>query len=245
MQVFPGDSINVASTSASAVNGIHYSPQTGSISTRAGVLHSVGSRGAEAMDVDGASGSGSRSDKEKFTVAVPEQRRYLASSGDSVIGQIIFRGAEGYRVDIGTASTANLDALAFEGATKRNKPNLKVGSLIYARVSLAHKDMETELECLNPATGKAEGYGELKGGLLADNININHCKSLLEKKSSFMNTLMQGFSFPFELATGLNGKIWISASSPAQTIAVYRTILRADKEGVDALTDDWFAEVQD
>ena len=75
MQVFPGDSINVASTSASAVNGIHYSPQTGSISTRAGVLHGVGSRGADAMDVDGASGSGSKSDKDKFTVAVPEQRR--------------------------------------------------------------------------------------------------------------------------------------------------------------------------
>lgn len=39
---------------------------------------------------------------------------------------MIFRGADGYRVDVGSASTANLDALAFEGATKRNKPNLKV-----------------------------------------------------------------------------------------------------------------------
>lgn len=36
------------------------------------------------------------------------------------------RNAEGYRVDIGTAQPAILDGLAFEGATKRSKPNLKV-----------------------------------------------------------------------------------------------------------------------
>jgi hypothetical protein len=30
-------------------------------------------------------------------------------------------------VDIGTSQMASLDALAFEGATKRSKPNLKVG----------------------------------------------------------------------------------------------------------------------
>lgn len=29
-------------------------------------------------------------------------------------------------MDIGSAQAASLDALAFEGATKRNKPNLKV-----------------------------------------------------------------------------------------------------------------------
>lgn len=35
-----------------------------------------------------------------------------------------------YRVDIGSAHPATLDALAFEGATKRNKPNLKVGGVV-------------------------------------------------------------------------------------------------------------------
>ena len=39
---------------------------------------------------------------------------------------IIARHAEGYRVDIGSAQMAALDALAFEDATKRNKPSLKV-----------------------------------------------------------------------------------------------------------------------
>jgi exosome complex component RRP40 len=46
--------------------------------------------------------------------------------GEPVVGIIIARHAEGYRVDIGAAHIATLDALAFEGATKRSKPNLKV-----------------------------------------------------------------------------------------------------------------------
>lgn len=89
-------------------------------------------------------------------------------------------------MDIGSAHPASLDGLAFEGATKRNRPNLKVrvidflvadvanaenmvqvGSLLYARVSLAHKDMEPELECFDAQTRKAGGFGELKGGFLA------------------------------------------------------------------------------
>lgn len=39
---------------------------------------------------------------------------------------------------------------------------------MYARVSLANRDMEPELECVDPATGKAEGFGELKGGLVVE-----------------------------------------------------------------------------
>jgi exosome complex component RRP40 len=42
----------------------------------------------------------------------------------------------------------------------------QVNSLVFARVSLAHKDMEPELECFDAQTRKAEGFGELKGGFL-------------------------------------------------------------------------------
>ena len=51
----------------------------------------------------------------------------MPAVGEPVIGVVIARHAEGYRVDIGSAHHAALDALAFEGATKRSKPNLKVG----------------------------------------------------------------------------------------------------------------------
>lgn len=43
---------------------------------------------------------------------------------------------------------------------------LQVGMLVYARVSLANRDMETEIECFDAASGKAEGFGELKGGMM-------------------------------------------------------------------------------
>lgn len=43
---------------------------------------------------------------------------------------------------------------------------LKIGSLVYSRVSLAHKDMDPELECFDAQTHKSEGFGELKDGLL-------------------------------------------------------------------------------
>ena len=56
--------------------------------------------------------------------------------------------------------------LAFEGATKRNRPNLAIGALVYARVMLAVRDMEPELECVNPSTGKADGFGLLTGGFV-------------------------------------------------------------------------------
>jgi hypothetical protein len=54
--------------------------------------------------------------------------KYVAAQGDPVIGIIMAKHAEGYRVDIGTSQPASLDGLAFEGATKRTKPNLKVRS---------------------------------------------------------------------------------------------------------------------
>ena len=43
-----------------------------------------------------------------------------------MVGVVIARSGENYRVDIGAAHPATLDALAFEGASKRNRPNLKV-----------------------------------------------------------------------------------------------------------------------
>ena len=54
--------------------------------------------------------------------------QYVPAAQESVIGVVVGKsGAEGFRVDIGGPHNANLDALAFEGATKRNRPNLKVG----------------------------------------------------------------------------------------------------------------------
>lgn len=52
--------------------------------------------------------------------------QYIPAQGEPVVGVVIARHADGYRVDIGSSQSASLDALAFEDATKRNKPDLKV-----------------------------------------------------------------------------------------------------------------------
>lgn len=74
-----------------------------------------------------------------------------------MVGIIEERTADFYRVNIFSDSTALLNRLAFEGATKRNKPELKIGDTVYCRVALAHKDLETELTCIS-ATGSKKGW---------------------------------------------------------------------------------------
>lgn len=53
----------------------------------------------------------------------------MASAGESVIGVVVGKTVEHYKIDIGAAQTALLGVLAFEGASKRNKPNHEVTHL--------------------------------------------------------------------------------------------------------------------
>lgn len=57
------------------------------------------------------------------------QRRYVPARGDPVVGVITERYTENYHVHVHAAFPAQLSALAFEGATRRNKPNLQVDSV--------------------------------------------------------------------------------------------------------------------
>lgn len=62
-----------------------------------------------------------------------------------VVGIVLKRTQDRYSVDVGSAHLAALDALAFDGATKRNKPSLQLGALVYCRVTSTYKDMEPEV----------------------------------------------------------------------------------------------------
>ena len=52
-----------------------------------------------------------------------------------MVGCILQKAGENYRVNIWGPEPATLSPFSFEGATKRNKPNLKPGSLIYCQVT--------------------------------------------------------------------------------------------------------------
>lgn len=69
-----------------------------------------------------------------FFVRTPSSRRYTPRSSEAVLGVIESKNAEHYIVNIFGQHPAVLPALAFDGATKRNRPHLNVGHLVYARV---------------------------------------------------------------------------------------------------------------
>jgi len=72
------------------------------------------------------------------------------------VGIIEDRGSEFYKVNIFSGSVALLSRLGFEGASKRNKPELKVGDVVYCRIALAHKDLDTEVTCVMGSGSKKE-----------------------------------------------------------------------------------------
>ncbi len=84
------------------------------------------------------------------------------------------------------STPANLSALAFDGATKRNKPNLNVGALVFARVESIDPDVDPELTCKASESGASGGqkkdwvtgqgmYGELKHGTVVQ-VPLMYCR---------------------------------------------------------------------
>ncbi|KAI9483208.1 MAG: hypothetical protein EXX96DRAFT_133827 [Benjaminiella poitrasii] len=153
------------------------------------------------------------------------QKRYIASTGESVIGTVIAKLGEYFRLDIGTAHSAVLPVLAFEGATKRNRPNLALHSLVYCRVSMANPDMEPELECVNPRTSKADGFGELVNGYVFK-CSLGLCRRLLNPNTPILTLL--GEHFPFEIAVGMNGRVWVKAEEVQTTILISNAIQNSE-----------------
>ncbi|XP_054886384.1 uncharacterized protein LOC129360295 [Poeciliopsis prolifica] len=85
-----------------------------------------------------------------------QQRRYVPAKGETVIGIVTTKSGDVFKVDIGGSELASLSFLAFEGATKRNRPNVQVGDLLLAQLVVANKDMEPELVCID-GSGRANG----------------------------------------------------------------------------------------
>ena len=132
---------------------------------------------------------------------------------------------EYFRVDIGTAHSAVLPLLSFEGATKRNRPNIPLHALVYCRVAMANPDMEAELECVNPKTSKADGFGELKGGYMFK-CSLGLCRRLLNPDTPIL--VLLGEHFPFETAVGMNGRVWVNSEDVKNTILISNAIQNSE-----------------
>ena len=78
---------------------------------------------------------------------------------DLVIGVIRIKTAQTFIVDIGAPIDGNLGALEFDGVTKRNKPNLKIGAIVFCRVVEYSKYTGGKLSCINKGYSKNNEMG--------------------------------------------------------------------------------------
>ena len=92
--------------------------------------------------------------------------------------------------------------------------------------------MDPELECVNPSTGKADGLGELKGGMVFD-ISLGMARRLMMPDPAGQGAVVVleelATRLPFEVALGRNGRIWIDAGSVAKTLVIGRAVVDTDQ----------------
>ncbi|KAJ5888451.1 hypothetical protein N7495_008492 [Penicillium taxi] len=185
-------------------------------------------------------------------------RRYIPTTNDLVIAQIHHSGVDVFYCII-TPNTPHvaLGQLSFEGATKKTRPMLKGGDLVYARVLSMGlgAGAEVELTCVNPATGKAEpgGLGPLQGGMVFD-ISTGMAARLLQASSSSsdQNDAVEGLVIlaelgkklesigGFEIAVGRNGKVWVDCANAAESstlasIAIGRCLQGTDENNLNTV----------
>ncbi|XP_039951316.1 exosome complex component RRP40 [Bactrocera neohumeralis] len=152
------------------------------------------------------------------------QQRYVPVKGETVIGVVTAKAGDIYRVDIGAHDQASLSYLAFESATKKNRPDVNPGDILYGRLIVASRDLEPELVCVN-SSGKKGKLGVLANGFVM-NCSLNLARLILRENCPLLRELTK--EMPFEIAVGLNGRIWIKAKSQRETIALGNAILAAE-----------------
>ena len=91
---------------------------------------------------------------------------FLTQKNQFLIGIIKNRVGDNYLVDINAPTQATLPGLEFDGATKRNKPNLSPGDLVFARVAKNSKFLGAQLSCQNAGFSVGKVLGQLKGGTI-------------------------------------------------------------------------------
>ncbi|CAN4099315.1 unnamed protein product [Withania somnifera] len=174
-------------------------------------------------------------------------QQYIPTVGDTVLGIVVDKRADVsifkyfktvcyssfYKqyhclelfVDIKGPMVAFLPVLAFEGGTRRNIPKFEVGTLIYARIVKANTGTNPELSCMD-ASGKAAEFGLLKDGYMFES-STGLSRMLL---SSPTCPVLEGLGkkLAFEIAVGLNGRVWVNAEHNSSIILVANAMMNSE-----------------
>lgn len=163
------------------------------------------------------------------------------------MGTVVSKVGFSCRVDIGANELATLSLLAFEGATKRNRPDVNVGDVVFARIIAPARDVEAELVCITSAI-KRDGMGVLQppASHFAQVIQVpvHTTRTLLDPDCKLLPIM--GKKHRFEIAVGMNGRIWISSKTPENVIYISNLISQSSEAGSEEMTqlcDDLLGDV--
>lgn len=186
-----------------------------------------------------------------YTVVSLHKKAYAHPSlRDSVIGCVVKTGADYYEVDIRATTPALLPVLGFDNATKRNRPMLKVGDVVYGKITevdgIAGGGYAVErvmMDCRNDSSG--DGFGPLYvspvsasiGAIGMTGSNSNNSGMLFQVTPAYARYLLRsgtlpqstlailGSRIPFEIVVGVNGLFWISSSNSPSSAHLETSIL--------------------
>lgn len=163
-----------------------------------------------------------------------KRHRYCPKKGDLVVGVVVKKVGDTLKIDIGSAEFASLTMLAFEGATKKQKPDVQVGDVVYAKLLNAHREMEPELVCVD-SYFKAGRLGILSNDGFLINISLSLTHRLLNIENPLLSTF--GKKIPYEIVLGVNGKMWLNAKKYKNIITLIDCFETAETQTDQAIYD--------
>ena len=95
--------------------------------------------------------------------------------------------------------------------------------------------MDPEIVCYNPSTGKSDGMGELKGGMVFG-VSLGLARRLLMAKQrdagcvSILEDIAE--KLPFEVAIGRNGSVWVNSIGTKEILLVGKALQETDQQNL-------------
>ncbi|XP_055335824.1 exosome complex component RRP40-like [Paramacrobiotus metropolitanus] len=144
-----------------------------------------------------------------------QSESYSPAAGDDVVGVVIKRkghelSEQYFVVDLGRnveRQNGFLPVLAFRGATKRYRPNLKKGDLVYCRIRRVTPNGPVRLTCTNSAGTGCWGPLRRTGGVYRAGLAfVRRCLTDGSAEHTMITDI--GTKVQVEWAVGINGRIW-------------------------------------
>ncbi len=160
---------------------------------------------------------------------------YCIRQEDQVIGMVSGKVGEYYLLDLGQHQVALLGIYEFEGATKKNRPVLPEGTLVYCKVKQTCTHLRSKLSCKSKQTKKEwmtgeAYYGELKEGMLLS-VQVSTARRL-EKEGDGLFKQIGGLC-NFEVCVGVNGRVWVKGQTVNDTVVISNILQQLDQKGLE------------